>query len=92
MTARPQRIANMITLPCIRVLRMDAGWGVAESPDGECLARFEAREDAVDYARLIAIDNPESILEAEDELGTLTLRQQLSTDAMGVIRLRPINN
>jgi hypothetical protein len=69
---------------------MGAGWGVAESRDGECLARFEAREDAVDYARSIAIDNGDSILEAEDEGGILAVRQHLSTDAKGVIRLRSL--
>ncbi len=75
---------------CVRVVRMAQAWGVVQSGIDGTLAVFEERDDALDYARSIAITSLESILEGEDELGQLERRQALSTDTSGVIRCQPL--
>ena len=64
-----------------------ARWGVTEFGLGWTLAEFSSREDALDYARAVAVSGDGSVIEGEDGDGRLTLREASSTDAGGLIRI-----
>lgn len=79
-----------MSVPCVSVRRNGNRWGVTETGLGWFLAEFSTWEDAVDYARTLAVARDESIIEGEDRDGRLTLRQRFSTDAGGVVRVRSL--
>ncbi len=79
-----------MSVPCVSVRRNGDRWGVTESGLDWFLAEFTVREDAIDYARSLAILREQSIVEGEDPEGRLSLRQMFSTDAGGVVRVRSI--
>jgi len=73
---------------CVKVQRSGARWGVTESGLGWTLAEFSTWEDALDYARALAVAGDGSVVEGEDGNGRLTMREAFSTDAGGVIRIQ----
>ncbi|HTT42033.1 MAG TPA: hypothetical protein VMG33_03110 [Steroidobacteraceae bacterium] len=74
-------------LPCVTVRRTGDRWGVTQKGLGWVLAEFVQWQDAIDYARGLAVASENSIVEGEDFQGRLTLRQIFSTDASGVIHV-----
>lgn len=79
-----------MSVPCVSVRRKGNGWAVTETGLNWFLAEFPVWEDALDYARRIAIARESSIIEGEDPSGQLTLRQLFSTDAGGVVRISSV--
>ncbi len=77
-----------MSVTCVSVRRKGDGWGVTETGLNWFLAEFTTWEDALDYARRVALAREESMIEGEDPSGQLTLRQLFSTDAGGVVRIR----
>ena len=77
-----------MSVPCVKVTRNGSRWGVTESGLNWFLAEFSAWEDALDYARSVALARQESMIEGEDLSGKLTLRQRFSTDDGGIVRIR----
>jgi len=77
-----------MSVKCVKVRRSGARWGVTESGLGWTLAEFSSWEDALDYARAVAVSGDGSVVEGEDGDGRLTLREAFSTDAAGVIRVQ----
>jgi hypothetical protein len=71
----------------VKVRRSGTRWGVTETGLGWVLAEFSQWEDALDYARTLAVSREQSILEGEDDSGRLTFRQSFSADADGVVRV-----
>ena len=81
----------MMDVACVRVVqRADDRWAVTQRGLDWFLAEFSVWEDALDYARSLAVTSREAILEGEDRDGRLALRQSYSTDAGGVIRIRSL--
>ena len=79
----------MITgVKCVKVRRTGSRWGVTESGLDWTLAEFSSWEDALDYARALAVSGDGSVVEGEDGEGRLTLREAFRTDAGGVIRIQ----
>lgn len=72
----------------VKVRRAGSRWGVTEVGLDWTLAEFSTWEDALDYARAIAVAGDGSIVEGEDDDGRLTLREAFRTDAGGVIRIQ----
>ena len=77
-----------MNVTCVCVRRNGDRWGVTEAGLNWFLAEFTAWEDALDYARALAVARVESIVEGEDLSGRTTLRQRFSTDAGGIVRVR----
>jgi len=77
-------------LPRVRVRRCGARWGVTAKGGDWILADFALWQDAVDYARTLAVAEGNSIVEEEDTQGRLTLRQLFTLDPSGIVRVRPI--
>lgn len=77
-------------MPCMTVRRSGDRWGVAQKGLGWFVAEFALWEDAVDYARGLAVEHHNSMVEGEDCYGRVTLRQIFSTDASGVLHVRSI--
>ena len=75
---------------CVSVRRNGNRWGVTETGLGWFLAEFSSWEDAVDYARTLAVVRDQSIIEGEDRDGRLALREVFSADAGGVVRVRSL--
>jgi hypothetical protein len=75
---------------CVKVRRSGARWAVTESGLGWTLAEFSSWEDALDYARALAVAGDGSVVEGEDGNGRLTMREALSTDAGGVMRIESV--
>lgn len=73
---------------CVKVRRSGARWGVTEAGLDWTLAEFSTWEDALDYARALAVAGDGSVVEGEDGDGRLTLREAFSMDAGGVIRIQ----
>lgn len=81
----------MMDVACVRVVHRSADrWAVTQRGLDWFLAEFSAWEDALDYARSLAVTSREAILEGEDRNGRLALRQSFSTDAAGVIRIQSL--
>jgi hypothetical protein len=81
----------MADVACVRVVRRaDDRWAVTQRGLDWFLAEFSAWEDALDYARSLAVTSHEAILEGEDRHGRVALRQAFSTDAGGVIRIHSL--
>jgi hypothetical protein len=77
-------------IPCVRVRRIRDRWGVTQKGLAQILAEFTLWQDAVDYARGVAAENQNSLVEGEDSHGRVILRQIFSTDAAGVVCVRSL--
>ena len=82
---------STVNVACVRVVHRAADrWAVTQRGLDWFLAEFSVWEDALDYARSLAVTSREAILEGEDRDGRLALRQSFSTDAGGVIRIQSL--
>lgn len=79
-------------MPCVMVRRIGDRWGVTEKGLDWFLAEFTLWQDALDYARGLAVASENSIVEGEDAQGRLALRQWFYTDASGVVHVRSVND
>ncbi len=77
-------------MPCVRVRRTGERWGVTQTGIDWFLAEFALWQDAIDYARGVAVAAENSIVEGEDFQGRIALRQQFSRDPTGVVRVSSI--
>lgn len=75
---------------CVSVRRVGERWGVTQKGLDWFLAEFSAWQDALDYARALAVRNERAMLEGEDAPGHVALRQVFSTDASGVIHVQSL--
>ncbi len=78
-------------VPCVTVRRIGDRWGVTQKGLDWFLAEFSLWQDALDYARGLAVASEESIVEGEDFQGRVLLRQVFSTDASGVVHVQSMN-
>ena len=78
-------------MPCVRVRRVGDRWGVTQMGLDWFLAEFTQWQDAIDYARGVAVASKNSIVEGEDFQGRVSLRQVCSTDASGVIHVQSMS-
>jgi hypothetical protein len=83
---------NSDQVPCVCVRRNGDRWGVTQEGLGCFLAEFTLWQDAVDYARGVAAETQNCLVEAKDLRGRLVLRQVFSTDAAGAVYVRSINH
>jgi hypothetical protein len=77
-------------MPCVRVRRVGERWGVTQQGLDWFLAEFTLWQDALDYARALAVTSEHAMLEGEDSPGHVALRQIFSTDASGVIHVQSV--
>jgi hypothetical protein len=82
---------NTDQVPCVCVRRSADRWGVTQKGLGRFVAEFTLWQDAMDYARGLAAENQNCLVEGEDFRGRLILRQIFSTDAAGAVYVRSIN-
>jgi hypothetical protein len=75
-------------MPSVTVRRSGDRWGVTQNGAGWFLAEFTLWQDAIDYARSLAVAQQNSVLEGEDSEGRVALRQIFWTDASGLVRVR----
>lgn len=75
-------------VPCVTVRHIGDRWGVTQKGLDWFLAEFSLWQDAIDYARGLAVASEQSILEGEDFQGRVLLRQVFSTDASGVVHVQ----
>ncbi len=78
-------------VPCVTVRRIGDRWGVTQKGLDWFLAEFSLWQDAIDYARGLAVASEQSIVEGEDFQGRVLLRQVFSTDASGVVHVQSMN-
>jgi hypothetical protein len=78
-------------MPCVTVRRTGDRWGVTQNGSGWFLAEFTLWQDAIDYARGLAVTSQNSIVEGEDFQGRISMRQIFSTDASGVVHVQSVN-
>lgn len=78
-------------VPCVTVRRIGDRWGVTQKGLDWFLAEFTLWQDAIDYARGLAVASENSIVEGEDFQGRVLLRQVFSTDASGVVHVQSMN-
>jgi hypothetical protein len=78
-------------MPCVRVQRTGERWGVTQKGLDWFLAEFAVWQDAIDYARGLAISAEQSIVEGEDYQGRVSLRQMFCRDASGVVRVSSLS-
>ena len=78
-------------VPCVTVRRIGDRWGVTQKGLDWVLAEFSLWQDAIDYARGLAVASEQSIVEGEDLQGRVLLRQVFSTDASGVVHVQSTN-
>ncbi len=78
-------------VPCVTVRRVGDRWGVTQKGLDWFLAEFSLWQDALDYARGLAVASEQSIVEGEDFQGRVLLRQVFSTDASGVVHVQSMN-
>jgi hypothetical protein len=76
---------------CVTVRRIGDRWGVTQKGLDWFLAEFTLWQDAIDYARGLAVASENSIVEGEDFQGRVLLRQVFSTDASGVVHVQSMN-
>jgi hypothetical protein len=86
---RLQEIAAM-DMQCVSVRRVGDRWGVTQKGLDWFLAEFSVWQDALDYARALAVTSERSMLEGEDVPGHVSLRQLFFTDATGVIHVQSL--
>jgi len=77
-----------VDITCVTVRRTGDRWGVTHKGLTWFLAEFTLWQDAIDYARGLAVASRNSVVEGEDFQGRLALRQVFSTDATGVVRVQ----
>jgi hypothetical protein len=77
-------------MPCVTVRRTGDRWGVTQNGLDWFLAEFTVWQDAIDYARGLAVTSRNSMVEGEDFQGRISLRQIFSTDASGVVHVRSV--
>jgi hypothetical protein len=75
-------------VPCVTVRHIGDRWGVTQKGLDWFLAEFSLWQDAIDYARGLAVASEQSIVEGEDFQGRVLLRQVFSTDASGVVHVQ----
>jgi hypothetical protein len=78
-------------VPCVTVRHIGDRWGVTQKGLDWFLAEFSLWQDAIDYARGLAVASEQSIVEGEDFQGRVLLRQVFSTDASGVVHVQSMN-
>jgi hypothetical protein len=78
-------------MQCVSVRRVGERWGVTQKGLDWFLAEFAQWQDALDYARALAVENDAAILEGEDPSGRLSLRQIFSTDATGIVHVQSLS-
>jgi hypothetical protein len=74
--------------PCVTVRRCGDRWGVTHKGLDWFLAEFSLWQDAIGYARGLAVANQNSIVEGEDPQGRVALRESFWTDEAGAIRVQ----
>lgn len=74
-----------VDTPCLRVSRTGTRWTVTHRGFAGSLGNFESRDDALDYARSVAINSAEAVVEAEDDAGRLDMRQSFTTSITGTV-------
>lgn len=74
-------------MPCVTVRRSGDRWGVSHKGLDWFLAEFILWQDAIDYARAVAVENQNSILEVKDQ-GRVALREIFWTDESGAMRVQ----
>ena len=79
-----------MNIPCFKVIRTGRRWGVTELSLDWVLAEFDEHEQALDYARSLAADGDEAILEGEDESGRLDVRHTFQADSRGVMHMKTV--
>ena len=72
----------------VRVHLNGGTWTVTLSGEDTPQARFARWDDAMDYARGLAIENTDAILEAEDPDGHFVVREEFVSDSIGVVQMR----
>ena len=77
-------------VPCVTVRHIGDRWGVTQKGLDWFLAEFSLWQDAIDYARGLAVASEQSIVEGEDFQGRVLLRQVFSTDASGVVHVQSL--
>jgi hypothetical protein len=77
-----------VDITCVTVRRTGDRWGVTHKGLNWFLAEFTLWQDAIDYARGLAVASRNSVVEGEDFQGRLALRQVFSTDATGIVRVQ----
>lgn len=82
---------ELLELPCVTVRRVGDRWAVTQKGLGWSLAEFVLWQDALDYARGLAVASENSIVEGEDFQGRVSLRQIFSTDASGVVHVQSVS-
>jgi hypothetical protein len=75
-------------VPCVTVRHIGDRWGVTQKGLDWFLAEFSLWQDAIDYARGLAVASERAIVEGEDFQGRVLLRQVFSTDASGVVHVQ----
>ena len=78
-------------MPCVRVRRVGERWGVTQKGLDWFLAEFASWQDAIDYARGVAVASENSVVEGEDFLGRVSIRQLFTRDASGVIHVQSLS-
>ncbi|MBV8341942.1 MAG: hypothetical protein JO173_06125 [Gammaproteobacteria bacterium] len=74
----------------VRVQPNDGIWGVTLNGEQAPLAKFMHWDDAVDYARGLAIENRDCIFEGEDREGRVSVREEFYSDDTGAIYVRSL--
>jgi hypothetical protein len=69
----------------VRVRPSEGIWGVILNGEEAPLATFARWDDAIDYARGLAIENGDCVLEGEDRSGRLAVREEFYSDASGAV-------
>jgi hypothetical protein len=77
-------------MQCVSVRRVGERWGVTQKGLDWFLAEFSVWQDALDYARALAVTSERAMLEGEDVAGRVSLRQLFLTDASGVIHVQSL--
>ena len=77
-------------VPCVTVRHIGDRWGVTQKGLDWFLAEFSLWQDAIDYARGLAVASEQAIVEGEDFQGRVLLRQVFSTDANGVVHVQSL--
>jgi len=78
-------------ISCVRVRRVGERWGVTQHELGWFLAEFVQWQDAIDYARGLAVASRNAVIEGEDYQGRVSLRQIFTTDASGVVHVQSVS-
>jgi hypothetical protein len=69
----------------LRVSRAGIRWNVTQRGLARPPADFVSRDEALDYARGVAVKAAEAVVEAEDDAGRLDMRQSFTSSATGTV-------